>query len=216
MTRTLLFDLDGTLVDSRTDLANSVRAMQAEYGSALSSEDEVAGFIGDGVGKLVERSLPGFSDERRRRATEFLMNHYREHAVDHTRPYPGVEASLRLLAGRGHRMAVVTNKPQRVSRLILDRLGLSGYFPVLVGGDTLPEKKPHPAPLRHALELIGAEPAAPVPAMIGDSHVDVQAGRAAGLYTVGILSNIGDQTALKAAGPDRLVKTFADIIGALS
>ena len=107
------------------------------------------------------------------------------------------------------KMAVVTNKPERVSRRILTGLGFDPYLSAIVGGDTLPEKKPDPQPLWHALTLLGCPREAAV--MVGDSHVDVEAGRAARIRTIGILSNIGDQQALRDSGPDFLIGSFPEL-----
>jgi len=205
-----LFDLDGTLIDSRRDLGESVRFAQRTYGYPLSDDATVGSFIGDGIGKLAERALPGLPESQIDEAVNVLKTYYRAHCLDHTTIYPGAVDVLESLGDK--KMALVTNKPERVTRVILDRLGLTKYFPVILGGDTLSDKKPHPAPLFEALKQLSGTPAEAV--MIGDSAVDIEAGRRAGVKTVGILSNIGDQVGLKASNPDVLVESISDIISA--
>jgi phosphoglycolate phosphatase len=206
--RVILFDLDGTLVDSRRDLANSVRRMQARYHAPLSSDEMVATFIGDGVNLLVTRALPGLAGEELARAVEHLKDYYREHCLEHTAMYPGVLDALQEL--KEFKMAIVTNKPERISCRILEGLGLLDYFPVVIGGDTLKEKKPHPAPLLKALEQLGDFSSSEA-VMVGDSSVDVQAARAAKMKVVGVLSNIGDQSALRTSTPDFLLEDFSGL-----
>jgi len=204
----LLLDLDGTLIDSTRDIAESVRHIQNHFGVALSSDKDVASYIGDGIGMLVSRALPAFSPEQHTVAVELLKRYYTQHCLEHTLIYPGVVETLRTL--NPIKMAVVTNKPERVSRRILKGLKLDEYISVVVGGDTLPEKKPNPAPLHHALLQLGHQNLEST-LMVGDSNVDVEAGRAAGLKTVGILSTIGDQSALRASGPDYLLTSFSEL-----
>jgi len=206
--RALLLDLDGTLIDSTADLSESVRHIQSHYGVPLSTNNEVASFIGDGIGMLVARALPAFETETHDEAVELLKEFYRRHCMVHTVVYPSVLETLKTLSGI--KMAVVTNKPERVSRRILTGMGFDPYLSAIVGGDTLPEKKPDPQPLWHALTLLGCPRESA--AMVGDSHVDVEAGRAAGVRTIGILSNIGDQAALRAAGPDYLIHNFSELV----
>jgi len=204
----ILFDLDGTLIDSTRDLADSVRHIQKVYAHPLSTDEEVATFIGDGVGKLVERALPDYDQSQLAEPVEQLKDYYRLHCLANTTIYPGVVETLTKL--RHKKMAIVTNKPARISRRILDGLKLSDYFSVIVGGDTLPEKKPHPAPLLHAAKQLNVAPERCL--MIGDSAVDVAAARAAGMPAIGILSNIGDREQLKKSKPDFLIQKFSDVI----
>src|SRR4051812_39181499 len=119
----LFFDLDGTLIDSKTDLALSVQETQRRFGSRLSSLDEVGAFVGDGVVKLIQRALPTLSDEALAGAVEAFKDHYREHCLDHTRLYPGARDMLERY--RSKKLAVLTNKPERISRRILSGLGLA-------------------------------------------------------------------------------------------
>jgi phosphoglycolate phosphatase len=205
----LLFDLDGTLVDSRRDLAVSVRYLQKRYGARLSSEKEVAAFVGDGVAKLVQRALPDTPRSGLDIAVETFKKFYREHCLDHTRVYPGVREALRHF--RHKKIAVVTNKPVRVSGHMLDELGLTSFIAVLIGGDSLPNKKPHPEPVLTALRTLGVRDAKRA-VVVGDGPNDVLSGRAAGTRTCGLKSNIGDHQKLTKSRPDFMIKNLKELM----
>jgi phosphoglycolate phosphatase len=203
----ILFDLDGTLIDSKRDIALSVQFTQREMGVPESSEDEVGAFIGAGVGRLMARALKTDDPARIERAGEIFIERYRHHSLDNTAPYPHVIETLNHYKGK--RLAVVTNKPVKISNRILHGLGLLEYFPVVLGGDSLTVKKPNPEPLWHALRLLKAP--AKRALMVGDSDNDVSAGRAAGTHTCGILSNIGDHHFLKESRPDLLILSMNEL-----
>lgn len=208
----LLFDLDGTLVDSRDDLVTSVNLMLAESGRAPLARERVVGFVGEGVSKLVERALAA-SLLRAPAAAEVesgvraFKRHYRLHLLERTRPYPGVAEALSRF--RELPMAVVTNKPSEFTLGVLEGLGLDGYFRAVLGGDSLPERKPHPAPLLEAARLCGVPPRRCL--MVGDSRVDVLAGRAAGMKTCGFAGGFRGREELEAAGADFLIKSFREL-----
>jgi phosphoglycolate phosphatase len=205
----LLFDLDGTLIDSKRDLANAVRHLQKSYRLPLSSEKQVGTFIGDGVDKLVQRALPTLSRSQGTEAIAAFKDYYRAHCLDHTRVYPGVLAALRHF--RNKKMAVVTNKPVRISSRILDALGLSDFFDVLIGGDSLKRKKPDPEPVISALKTLGANISKRA-VMVGDGANDILAGRAAGICTCAIRSNIGDPKKLLISRPDVIITRMSDLM----
>jgi phosphoglycolate phosphatase len=206
---TLLFDLDGTLVDSKQDIANSVHALQKKYSRPLTPDDEIGRLIGDGMLKLVEGAIGRESpDPIVQEAAEFFKAHYREHALDHSCVYPGAMETLEHF--RSKKMAVVTNKPVRISRHIIEALGLGRYFPVVVGGDSTARKKPDPDGLILAMTQLGVSEKSTA-VMIGDSVQDIEAGRAAGIKTCGIPSNIADTTALKRSGPDFTINSLPDL-----
>ena len=205
----LLFDLDGTLIDSKRDLAQSVRYLQKHYGHALSSEKEVGTFIGDGVTKLVQRALPNFHPSKLEEAVTVFKDHYREHCMDHTDVYPGVMRALKHF--REKKMAVVTNKPVRISARILEGLRLSHYFKLVIGGDSLPHKKPHPEPILNTFITMRLRNKKQV-VMVGDSPNDIHAGRAAGVLTCGILSNIGDPQKLRSSRPDFIISHMNELM----
>ena len=208
----LLFDLDGTLVDSRDDLVTAVNLTLAEAGRAPLARGRVVGFVGEGVSKLIGRSLAA-SLGREPAPAEVeagvlaFKRHYRAHLLERTRPYAGVAGALARF--RDLPMAVVTNKPFEFALGVLEGLGLSEYFVAVLGGDSLPERKPHPAPLLEAARLCGAAPAACL--MVGDSRVDVLAGRAAGMKTCGFAGGFRGRAELEEAGADFLFESFGEL-----
>jgi phosphoglycolate phosphatase len=176
--RALIFDLDGTLIDSKNDLICSVNAMLRQLGRRELPAETVSSYIGHGVAPLVARALgDGSSDEERQRALEFFLEYYNLHKTDTTRPYPGVAETLAQLSGVP--MAVLTNKPVRISGRILDALGLSAYFRSIYGGNSFAAKKPDPTGALTILRELGAS--ADEALMVGDSEVDVQTARNAGM-----------------------------------
>ncbi len=205
----ILFDLDGTLLDSKRDLAMSVQYLQSFYKVPVATEREVGTFIGDGVVKLVERALPTVSKARLEEAVLRFKRYYRDHCLDHTHVYPGVMSTLKFFKHK--KLAVVTNKPVRVSGYLLDELGLSPYIKVLIGGDSLPNKKPHPEPVLSALVTMRVHHAKRV-VMVGDSANDVEAGQAAGTVTCGLRSNIGDVKKLLNSKPDFLISHIRELM----
>jgi phosphoglycolate phosphatase len=210
----LLFDLDGTLIDSRADLTTSVNLMLEELGRAPLPGPSVVTFIGEGVRLLIARALRAAQqleppEAEIDRALEIFRRHYAAHLLDHTRPYPEVVETLAAL--RHLPKAVVTNKPQAFSQTILDRLGLRSHFAAVVGGDSLPERKPSPQPLLEAARRCQRAPAQCL--MIGDSRVDVLAGRAAGMTTCGFVAGFRGRAELVEAGADLLIESFGELRG---
>ncbi|NOY79936.1 MAG: HAD hydrolase-like protein [Kiritimatiellaeota bacterium] len=177
--RVFLFDLDGTLIDSGHDLTTAVNRVRAGLGAGPLSVATVTGFVGDGIVKLLERALadvPGAAPEAN---LSRLQQAYDTCALDATRPYPGVPETLDELRRAGGRLAVVTNKPEAVSRRILAGLELLPRLDAVVGGDSTPYLKPDPGPVRFALRQLRAAPDQAW--LFGDNWTDLDAGRAAGL-----------------------------------
>ena len=175
------FDLDGTLLDTVADLAEACQRMLAELGEPTRSEAEVHSFVGKGMAVLVERCLNRGVPPDAARLAEAIASfrrHYHEVNGRRAKLYPGVLEGLAAFRAAGLRMAVVTNKPEEFTFPLLERTGLAGYFDAVVGGDTTPEKKPHPAPVLHACTLLGVAPGGNL--HIGDSANDVASARAAG------------------------------------
>lgn len=173
----LLFDLDGTLVDSVPDLTASLNFLRTELNCSPLLEKQVIHMVGDGVGILVKRALGEklfHSDHIDR-----FMQIYSEHLLDHTRCYPGIEELLN--SHPADNMAIVTNKPHQLTMNLLEGLHLINKFKIVIGGDSYAEKKPHPLPVIKALEGLCAKPEQTV--MIGDHHTDLYAGREAGTAT---------------------------------
>ena len=194
--RALIFDLDGTLIDSKQDLIRSVNAMLQKTGREKLHEDTISGYIGHGAPKLVARALGNRASEaEREQALKFFLAHYEEHKLDSTRPYAGVAEALEEL--RQFPMAVLTNKPVRVSRRIVEGLGLAKYFRAVYGGNSFETKKPDPLGAKTIVEELGATPGETI--IVGDSEVDVQTARNAGTLAAAV--NYGFGTHDRAAYP---------------
>lgn len=174
----VIFDLDGTLVDSRADLALAVNLTRADLGLPPLPQEQVVGYVGEGVRKLLARALPE-CPERLEEALAINHRHYCEHLLDRTTLYPGVAPALERLRGLGYGLLVVTNKPRAFTDLILAGLGVSPLLAGVVGGGDCPRLKPDPAPLRLALERGGCREEGSW--IAGDHFTDLEAGRRAGL-----------------------------------
>jgi len=186
--RALIFDLDGTLIDSKQDLIHSVNAMLRELGRRELAEETISGYIGHGAPQLVARALgDGCTEEERQRALEFFLRYYETHKMDATCAYPGVAETLENLASMP--MAVLTNKPVRISVRILDAMGLSKYFRAIYGGNSFETKKPDPLGARTILGELGVEPQQTL--LVGDSEVDVQTARNAGTLAAAVNYGFG-------------------------
>jgi phosphoglycolate phosphatase len=210
----VLFDLDGTLVDSLPDLAAAVNALLRELGRPALEDAAVARMIGDGVPKLVERALAA-SDVRDiplSAAIERFRAFYEADPTRLTRPYPDVAAVLLFLTHEHRPLAVCTNKVQQATRAVLEGLGLAPFFAQVVGGDVLPRHKPDPDQLLFALERLGIAPAEA--AMVGDHRNDVLAARAAGTRAIFAAYGYG-QASLGDLEPDATIDRFSDLPAAL-
>jgi phosphoglycolate phosphatase len=207
--RLLVFDLDGTLIDSRLDLIHSVNAMLRHFGRPELDGDVIASYVGDGAPTLVRRALADTDDEAfLRGAMEYFLAYYRLHKLDHTTVYEGVPETLAGLAhssnGVQRRMAVLSNKPVNPSRQIVQALGLGDFFVSVYGGNSFPTKKPDPLGVQTILQETGV--AADEALIIGDSSVDVLTGRNAGLWTCGVTYGFAPHT-LEEVAPDVVVET---------
>jgi len=203
----LIFDLDGTLIDSRQDLANSVNAMLRHYQRPELPPDVIASYIGNGAPMLVRRSLGDPDDENFvQDALLYFMAWYREHKLDHTYVYEGIRESLHAIRasrnGLPVKMAVLSNKPVGPSRAIVEALGLGEFFFQVYGGNSFHTKKPDPAGVEALLEEAEAQPQETV--LIGDSDVDVITARNAGIYSLGVTYGLAPHT-LEDAPPDVLI-----------
>ena len=210
--RLLVFDLDGTLIDSRLDLIHSVNAMLLHIGRPELEGDVIASYVGDGAPALVRRALGGTDDEALLRvALEYFLGYYRIHKLDHTTVYEGIPETLARLAELNgnpsqevqRQMAVLTNKPVRASRDIVQALGLGDFFVRVYGGNSFTTKKPDPLGVQTILEETGV--VAEQALMIGDSSVDVLTGRNAGLWTCGVTYGFAPHT-LDNVPPDVLIE----------
>lgn len=177
--KAIIFDLDGTLIDSAPDIRAAANRMLEGEGLEPLDLPTIVSFIGNGLPKLVERVMGarGIGMERHAELTAVTLDFYSRASTDLTAPYPGIMAALEGLEAAGYAMGVCTNKPEAPARDILQALDLERFFKVVVGGDTLLVKKPDPAPLAHAFEALGAG----ARLYVGDSEVDAETARAAGV-----------------------------------
>ncbi len=202
--KVVLFDLDGTLIDSADDIALSLRLTLEELGRLDRMPPDVRSLIGGGVRALLEKVL---GEEFEEEHVKVFRKHYLSNPVVYTRPYEGVTETLEELKEKGVRLAVVTNKLEELSVEILSRLDLLDLFDIVVGGDTFGEKKPSPLPVIKALEFIGAKPEESL--MVGDTEADILAGKGAGAKTAlagwGYVKN-------GSASPDFVLKSPREIL----
>jgi phosphoglycolate phosphatase len=210
----VLFDLDGTLIDSKMDIAAAANSARIHFGLVPLPLDIVVTYIGRGVDHLLHCTLGEHSTpERIQEGMGILMAYYHDHLVVHTTVYPGVRGFLDSLKARGSKMGVVSNKPHALTPLTLEKTGLKPYFPVALGADATPNKKPHPEPLLTALKELGARPSHSI--MVGDSVVDAQAGRAAGMSVALVSHGYTHRSELVTANADWLVDSMEELMGIL-
>jgi phosphoglycolate phosphatase len=201
----LIFDLDGTLIDSRLDLVHSVNATLRHLGRPELSEDLIASYVGDGAPTLIRRILGPLAEDQAlvQKGLEYFLAYYKEHKLDHTHVYEGMMQVLTSIRASGNgaprKMAVLSNKPVNPSRAIVDALGLAEFFINVYGGNSFPSKKPDPEGARVILREAGFRPAQTL--IVGDSAVDVATGRNAGLWTCGVTYGFAPHT-LSAASAD--------------
>lgn len=191
----VIFDLDGTLVNSITDITNSLNYATEPYGLPPKTSEEVSALVGEGITKVIERVL---GDERRQHRDDVVkrfLEFYSEHIVDNTFSYPGVRETLERL--NGFRKAVISNKREVLSIKVLEALDLLRFFDLVIGSDSTTEKKPSPVPVLHVISTMGLTPEDSI--MVGDSDLDIAAGKSAGVKTVGVTYGYRERTYLKDA-----------------
>ena len=212
--RAVTIDLDGTLLDTIPDLAAAANLMLAELGYPTLELERIRGFVGKGIPRLVERTLAAaagdFDEVLRKRALEIFERHYVVTNGRHTTIYPGVKEGLAQLRARGFPLACVTNKSERFTLPLLETIGLSPYFEEVVSGDTLPRKKPDPAPLLHACDALDVKPRDML--MIGDSINDTQAARAAGCPVFCVTYGYSEGHDVRELDSDALVDSLVDAV----
>lgn len=203
----VIFDLDGTLIDSRLDLIHSVNAMLRNFDRPELPGDVVASYVGDGAPMLVRRALGDPDDEKFfKQGLEFFLGYYREHKLDYTRVYPGIPEALQRIQSNdaNRKMAVLSNKPVNPSRAIVDALGLAEFFVNVYGGNSFETKKPDPQGVKTLLKETGTGPANAI--IVGDSSIDVLTGRNAEIATCGVTYGFAPHT-LCEAPPDILIES---------
>ncbi len=209
----LVFDLDGTLADTRTDLACAVNHALRNLSLRELAGDIIAGFVGDGLSRLMQRSLKaaGANQGGLDKSIDLFRAHYKEHLVDNTVLYPGVADALRGVSEQ--KMVVLTNKPHRYSTPVLEHLGIRSLFAEVYGGDTFPTKKPDPFPLREIMKEHGAERNETL--MIGDSLIDIAAARAAGVRICAVSYGFTPREKLADLHPDWLIYDLRQLLDVL-
>jgi len=206
----IIFDLDGTLIDSVFDLASSVNHTLEKLGCAERSVEEIRGFVGDGVQKLIARSLGDGDPERQEKGLRIFMRHYNAHLLDHTILYDGAAETLKALAN-DYRLAVLTNKSAGFTNKILRGLGVAHFFAAIIGGDTLAAKKPDPGGIFLLAEKWQIPTARML--MVGDHATDIQVGINAGCRTVFLANGIGRTRGLV---PDFVLQGIEELPGLLA
>lgn len=215
--KAILFDLDGTLVDTAPDLAAATDYALDRAGRAMIGLQAVRDMVGDGARALLEKGFRASggmpAPDQFEAAFKDFMVYYGRHLANTSRPFPGVTTSLARLAEQNYALAVCTNKPESLSRILLDQLGLTGFFGAIVGGDSLLVRKPDPGHIRGTLDKLGSDFS--WAAMVGDSANDVNAAKAAGLPCV-VVSFGYTRIPPAELGGDRLIDHFADLPDAIA
>ena len=196
----LIFDLDGTLIDTRQDITNSANEMLAFYGLEAKCVDEITAYVGDGIAKLVERCIDNHPIDLEE-AVSIFKRSYAGHLLDFTKPYPGIIDLLKRLEGVSK--AILTNKAYDMSKTITDGLGLTGYFEVFVGGDTLSRRKPSPDGIHFILEKTGTPNERAL--LIGDGRNDLLTARSAGVQSVYVSWGFSDHRDVEELKPEYVI-----------
>jgi phosphoglycolate phosphatase len=207
--RHVVLDLDGTLVDTKDDLAAAVNVSLAALGLSPKDPQTLLGYVGNGARALLERALAPAHADRVEEGLDVFMPWYREHLLDHAVIYAGLRAVLETLAREGAVFSVLTNKPEDMSAKILRGLDLEELCPRLIGGDTLPVRKPDPTGLRRLIAMAGVGPGATL--LLGDSAVDVATGRNAGVATCAVFWGFNGQ-AVRGAGADAEIAEPSELL----
>ncbi|MBU4320895.1 MAG: HAD-IA family hydrolase [Thermodesulfovibrionales bacterium] len=202
----IIFDLDGTLVDSSMDITNALNYAITPYGFKPLTVEDTIKMVGEGLTRLIEKILEDNNVSIKDAVLDRFIKYYSEHLADFTRPYPGVTKTLEML-GR-YKKAIISNKRESLSKKLLEQLGLIKFFDVVLGSDSAPEKKPSPAPVKKVLKILGIEPHRAI--IVGDSDFDIQAGKGAGLITVAVTYGYRNREMLKDA--DFLIDSMGELL----
>ena len=207
----VIFDLDGTLIDSSLDIAWSANETLKAFGYPPKDFDAIVESIGWGVKNLLEKLMPGETPEAIEEARLKFLKFYGGHLVVQTTIYPGVVEILEYLRSGGKKMAIVTNKPHALSVAILEELKIGPYFGAVLGGDSVVNRKPHPEPVEKVLSMLGVPASASL--IVGDSPVDCEAGRSARVGTVGVTYGFRGRKELEGAGCDFIIDSILELKG---
>jgi phosphoglycolate phosphatase len=215
--RTIVFDLDGTLIDTAADLADTLKFIMLQEGLPALPFAAARNLIGGGAKGMIERALAAegraCSAKDMDRLYAAFIEHYAAHIADRSRPFPHLEATLDRLAAAGYRLAVCTNKLEWLSKRLLDTLGLAGRFAAICGSDTFGMQKPDPEILRQTIRRAGGEPTEAI--MVGDSRTDIQTARAASVPIIAVDFGYTD-VPIATLQPDRIISSFADLPAAIT
>jgi phosphoglycolate phosphatase len=207
----LLFDLDGTLINTLADIATAINLARADFSLPALAEEDITSQVGNGMDYLVAQTLP-VGDGNLAAARERYAHHYWEHMLDQSELHDGVRTVLERFGGRP--LGVVTNKPISQTEKLLEGLAVRPYFSTVLGGDSLAEMKPHPLPLLHFMREHGLAPEEV--AIIGDGVNDVRAGKAAGMLTIGVTFGVSTPEQMAAEEPDHIIGHMADLLDIIS
>ncbi|MFH1784022.1 MAG: HAD-IA family hydrolase [bacterium] len=203
----IIFDLDGTLVDSRQDIANAVNFTLRELGFPQKTVSEITSYVGNGVKELIERSLGDESEGLSEKALFLFEGYYAEHSSDYSELYPGVREMLEFFKAK--RKIIVTNRNYEFAVLTLKLKGIYGYFEKIIGGDNVACMKPSGCPLDES--MLSANASKDRTIMVGDMTVDVQAGKNAGVLTCGVTYGLGKREDLIQAKPDYIIDDISKL-----
>jgi phosphoglycolate phosphatase len=206
MIKLLIFDLDGTLIDSSKDIADAINYAIEPAGIKPLTVSEIKTMVGYGITRLIESLIPLTMEDSKEEAVNRFLEYYSKHLLDNTKPYPQVKETLSKLGN--YKKAVISNKREVFSKKILEGLGLLGFFDVVLGSDSVPERKPSPVPVFEVLKR--AEVSKEKAVIIGDSNLDIEAGRAAGVKTIAVTYGYRSKEVLKEA--DFMIDTFGELL----
>ncbi len=208
MKKLILYDLDGTLADTRQDIINGVRYVLETLKGTDLTDDEIKDCVGTGLHALIKQVFRTEDEKLADRGAKLYREHYKKHMLDHTRLYPGASEFLEYFKDR--KQAVITNKPNPFSSQILEALGVAHFFIAILAGDNGLPFKPDPAAIHHLIGQTSAQPEEVI--FVGDSPIDIQAARNAGVEVVTLSHGFASEATLRAAKPDHLVRDFAELL----
>ncbi len=204
----IIFDFDGTLADTHRDIAELVNMLRKELGFSPKSIEEITSYIGDGVTRLLERAIPEYEQPEDLR--EKFLELYERNPVMYTRLYPHVRETLSELKNRNYELAILTNKPEKLAKKILNYFGLAHMFSIIVGEDTLPVRKPDPGTVKFILDATDFKKEEA--SMVGDGLNDIKVAKNAGITSVLAAYGYGDTEKLKELEPDFIISDFAELL----
>lgn len=208
----IIFDFDGVIIDSGQDIASAVQYVLKLFDQSVLTREEIIGYVGHGVEYLISKCFKGCDDDTIKQVIPIYRKHYLENAVVETRLYEHVEETLEYIkkSGEDNRIALVTNKPEDLTYKILDVFGVKQYFDMVVGPESVKKMKPDPEGILQVLEQFKIPPHQAI--MVGDSHVDVEAGKNAGTITCGVTYGLGDREELIKSSPDIIINDMAELL----